>query len=173
MKDPKKDFLDFLNPSDKTTKEMDNRIIEFVSSELNPTHKKVFLKLVLIQSFIGFLTLIFCPQFEFSLTNNYELFHFFHHNFGEKICMSICGSIFIGSGAIFASYILNSAEIRKIRQTNGLYYVFISILALFSFLMLGAKVYLTMSIYWLIGAIIGGHVIFEINHFIKQKVLFF
>ena len=119
MIDPndKKDFQDFLNSKGvNPPNELSNKILSFVQADLNPSHKVVFFKLLLIQAFIGFLTLAFCPQFNFSLTNSFDLFHYFHHKFGENICMAICGSIFIGSGAVFAAYLLKSAEIRKIKE---------------------------------------------------------
>ena len=59
--------------------DLSERILSFVQSDLNPSHKIVFTKLLAIQGFIGFLTLLFCPQFNLSLTNNFELFHYFHH----------------------------------------------------------------------------------------------
>jgi hypothetical protein len=175
MIDPKnkknKDFLDFMNSKGvNPPDELSNRILSLVHADLNPSHKIVFIKLLGIQAFIGFLTLIFCPQFNLSLTNNYELFHYFHHNFGENICMVICGSIFIGSGAVFAAYLLKSSEIKKIKESRILYYTSVSILALSSFFLLGSKVYLTLALYWLIGAILGGLIIFEFNRVIRKEI---
>lgn len=171
-KENKKDFFDFMN-LDKTNppEELSSKVLSYVKNDLNPSHKKVFGKFFIIQALIGFLTLIFCPQFDLSLTNNYELFHFFHHKFGENICMVLCGSIFIGSGAIFTAYILKASEIRKIKELRFSYYLSISIIALLIFFLLGSQVYLNLAVLWIIGASIGGLIAFEINHIIRKDIL--
>lgn len=166
-----KDFLDFMNSKGVHPPEsLSHKILNFVQADLNPSHRVVFLKLLGIQAFIGFLTLIFCPQFDLSLTNNYELFHYFHYTFGTNICMAVCGSIFVGSGAVFAVYLLKPSEIRKIKEFKLLYYFSISIFALSIFFILGAKIYLTLSLYWLIGATFGGIAFFEFNSFIRKSI---
>lgn len=167
-----KDFQDFLN-SDKfsPSKELDDKILSFVKKDLEPSHFIVFSKLLSIQTFIGVITLLFCPQFNLSLTNKYDLFHYFHHTFGESICMMICGSIFIGSGAIFASYLLKSSEVRKIHKSNFLYYLSISIIATSVFMILGTNTYIKLISFWFIGATISGILMFEINRIIRQKLI--
>ncbi|MDB9787079.1 hypothetical protein OAB57_03155, partial [Bacteriovoracaceae bacterium] len=113
MNDCNDDFQDFLSSKESSPSvTLSKKISSYVKKDLDPSHKTIFLKLILVQAFMGGITLIFCPQFNFSLTNNYELFHFFHRQFGMYICSAICGGIFIGSGAIFASYILKTSEVR-------------------------------------------------------------
>tara|TARA_R110002072_G_scaffold534_6_gene4082 strand:- start:256267 stop:256788 length:522 start_codon:yes stop_codon:yes gene_type:complete len=164
-----KDFLE--SETHSPSAELSNTILHKVRQDLNPTHTVVFSKLLGTQLFIGVLTLLFCPQFNLSLTNNYDLFHYFHHTFGEKICMAICGFIFIGSGAVFASYLLKSNEITKIKESRFLYYFSITTIALSTFLILGAQTYLYLSLYWFMGASFGGLITFEINRIIRRTLL--
>jgi hypothetical protein len=168
----KKDYQDFLTVKEIAPTELSESIRLDITKEMNPTHLFVFSKLTLIQGFIGFITMIFCPQFDFSLTNSYDLFHYFHHTFGVQVCMIICGTIFLGSGAIFASYLLKDGEINKIKNSRFLYYTSLSIIALGTFLSLGAEIYLNLIVFWLIGAIIGGVSIFELNRVIKSRLLY-
>ena len=84
--------------------------------------------------------------------------------------MAICGSIFIGSGALFAAYILKSSEVRKIKESRILYYTSISIIALSSFIILGSEVYLSLALYWLVGATIGGLSVFELSRVVRRHV---
>ena len=166
-----KDYLDFMNSEGVNSPDkLNNKILDYVKNDLNPSHKIVFGKLLSIQAFIGFFTLTFCPQFKLSLTNNYALFHYFHHNFGESICMAICGSIFVGSGALLAAYILKASEIRKIKYSRFLYYLSITSIALTTFLILGADIYLNLVIFWFIGAYFGGLLLFEMNRIIRKAV---
>lgn len=167
----RKDFIDFVEAqSMKAPKNITNEVLSFVQKDLNPSHKIVFAKLFSIQAFIGVITLIFCPQFDLSLTNNYELFHFFHYKFGESICMMICGSIFIGTGAIFAATLLKSSEVRAIKESKVLYYLSLSILFLSSFMLIGSKVYLILAMYWLLGATLGGIIAFESSRYIRNRI---
>jgi len=167
----KNEFNDFINAKEVNPPEhLDRSILNFVKDDLDPAHKMVFAKLLAIQAFIGFLTLLFCPQFNLSLTNNYELFHYFHHNFGIYICSAICGSIFIGSGTIFASYLLTPYEIKKIKDSEFLYYFALSLIAVSLFIFLGTNVYLGIVISWMLGAIIGGVLLFEVNRSIRLKL---
>ena len=166
-----RDFLDFMNSEGiNPPGELNNKILDYVKNDLNPSHKIVFGKLLAVQIFIGFFTLIFCPQFNLSLTNNYELFHYFHHKFGESICMAICGSIFVGSGALLAAYMLKDSEIRKIEGSRFLYYFSIVSIALTVFLLFGADVYLNLAMFWFIGAYVGGLIVFEVNRVIRREV---
>lgn len=165
-----KDFNDFKKPSStKPSIETKAHLLNKIKAELNPSHTLVFTKLLCIQAFVGVLTLLFCPQFQFSLTNNYDLFHLFHHRFGALACMSICGFIFIGSGAIFAAYLLKVEEVFKIKQTKHLYYFAISGLAILSFLLLGAEIYLDLVSMWFLGAVLGGVLMLNLNNTIRIK----
>lgn len=160
-----KDFKDFLeNESPSPSENINESMISFVRSELDPSHQQVFLKFGLIQGFVGFVTMLFCPQFNMSLTNNYKLFHYFHHNFGEVVCMLFCSTIFIGTGAIFAASILSRDEIRKIRNSRFLYFTALTGMFISLFLIFGAKIYFTMTSYWAIGAIVSGMIFFELTY---------
>lgn len=146
-------------------------ILKEVQEDLVPRNTIVFSKLVLTQGFISLITLLFCPQFSLSLTNNHKLFHYFHHNFGPYICMLICGSIFLGIGGLFSSSLLSIAEIKKIKESKVFYYFGLSILALGTLLLFGAKLYFTMTMIWMIGAIVSGVLFFEIGSSLRIKRL--
>ena len=123
-KDFNKEYVDFMNTEgNEPPKHLSNSIMSYIKNELNPSHISIFFKLLSIHIIVGLLTLLFCPQFNFSLTNNYELFHYFHHNFGTYACNFVCGVIFVGPGAIFAIQILNKAEVNKIKSSKILYYL--------------------------------------------------
>jgi len=168
------DYQDFLDskgelPSD----DISHDILNIVRKDLNPSHFVILGKLVSIQIFVGLLTMLFCPQFNISLTNNYELFHFFHHTFGHYGCMAVCGAIFIGSGSLFASYILKLSEIQKIRNNKFLHLIALTGIGVSTFMIVGAKIYLETSIFWSAGAILGGLIMFEINRYARLKFLNF
>ena len=162
------DFQSFITTTDaKTPKDLSDKILLSIKHQLNPAKKYVFFKLLSIQAFIGLITMLFCPQFELSLTNNYEAFHYFHRTFGHYGCMAVCGSIFLGSGAIFASYLLSREELLVIRDTKYLFNFAISGIAITLFLIFGAKVYLDLTLIWAASGIALSILIFEISRVIK------
>jgi len=175
MSDPKtnpnQDYNDFLSiPDSSPSIELDQKVLRFVHADLSPSLFTIWGKLVGIQTFIGILTMTFCPQFNMSLTNSYELFHFFHHTFGEIACMVICGSIFMGSGAIFASYILRPGEIARIKNSSILNYFAMTIIAMGIFLLCGAEFYLKLHTAWFLGAALSGALCFQVNQVLRHRL---
>lgn len=167
-----KDFQDFLSSKKESpSKQASAKILNYVHSELRPSPKDVFLKLISIHAFIGLITLVFCPQYNLSFTNSYDIFHYFHHKFGENICMVICGIIFIGTGSIFAASILKYNEINLIRRSKLLYYTSLSILAASILILIGPTTYLDLSLFWLLGASLGGLSFFEIVSKLRSKLV--
>ena len=165
------DYTNFINSKGRVPPpQLDHKILNFVQADLDPSHAIVFLKLISIQGLIGVLTMLFCPQFNFSLTNNYDLLHYFHHTFGASICMALCGLIFVGSGAIFASYTLSNNEIDKIKESRFLYFISVTSLLLSVLMIVGASFYLKLIAFWFLGAVIGGITLFELNSLVRQKI---
>ncbi|TNF00970.1 MAG: hypothetical protein EP326_05545 [Deltaproteobacteria bacterium] len=161
------------NESKDIPKHLDLDVQHYVSELLNPPKHVLFGKLALVQSFIGTLTLLFCPQFKFSLTANDALYHYFHYTFGHYGCMVACGALFLGSGMIFAGFLLNDDEIRAIRKSRTLFISAISGASLTIFMLIGAEVYLDMALYWIFGTLIGGLLSFETSSLLKIKALKF
>lgn len=152
-----KDFSDFCKEDElKAPKSFQAHLFSTIKAELQPTTKSIFVKLFSVQAFVGIISLIFCPQFSFSLTNNNQVFHFFHKFFGYYACVSICAGLFMGLGALCAAQILTSEEIKKVKAAKVYYYLSISSLMVLSFFFLGAEVYLDIAGFWLLGALLGG-----------------
>ena len=76
----------------------------------------------------------------------------------------------MGSAAIFACAILKGSELKQIRETRGLYLMALSIISLGVFITAGAEVYSVMTLFWLIGAIGSGVIIFEFNNLVRNSL---
>ena len=166
-----KEWQEFTNSTSQVPNELKQSVHQKITEKLNPAKHILFSKLALIQAFIGTLTLLFCPQFKFSLTANDQLYHYFHHTFGHYGCMIACGAIFLGSGMIFAGFILNEDEIRNIKKSRTLFILAISGASLTIFMLIGAEVYLDMALYWILGTLAGGILSFETSSLLKVKAL--
>jgi hypothetical protein len=166
-----KEWQEFTNSTSQVPNELKQSVHQKIAEKLNPAKHILFSKLALIQAFIGTLTLLFCPQFRFSLTANDQLYHYFHYTFGHYGCMIACGALFLGSGMIFAGFILNEDEIRNIKKSRTLFISAISGVSLTIFMLIGAEVYLDIALYWIVGTLIGGLLSFETSSILKVKAL--
>jgi hypothetical protein len=167
----KNDFKDFLKHNESSpSDDLSRNVLNSVRRDMIPNKGVVYTKLVLVQAFIGVITMLFCPQFSMSLTSNDELYHFFHRTFGHYGCMMVCGSIFIGSGALFSSTIMTWSEIRLVRSSKVLSYLVLSGVFATAFLFIGAEVYLDMAIAWIIGATLSGSIFFQVSSILKRKI---
>ena len=74
----KTDFEDFLNDENQISPshKMADATMTMIKEEMSPSNVTIFTKLIFVQLATGLLTMLFCPQFNMSLTNNYELFHY-------------------------------------------------------------------------------------------------
>lgn len=166
-----KEWQEFTNSTSQVPNELHQSVHQKIVEKLNPAKHILFSKLALIQAFIGTLTLLFCPQFKFSLTANDQIYHYFHYTFGHYGCMVACGALFLGSGMIFAGFILNEDEIRNIKKSRTLFISAISGASLTIFMLIGAEVYLDMALYWIVGTLVGGLLSFETSSNLKVKAL--
>ncbi|MCO4753718.1 MAG: hypothetical protein KC478_04515 [Bacteriovoracaceae bacterium] len=168
----KTDFEDFLNDENQISPshKMADATMTMIKEEMSPSNVTIFTKLIFVQLATGLLTMLFCPQFNMSLTNNYELFHYFHHTFGEQICMVLCGGIFLGSGALVAAYTLKESEIKEIFRQRFLHLCTISGISIAVFMTIGADVYLSMIPYWIVGSVVFGILSLITNYKLRNLI---
>ncbi|MDH5581141.1 MAG: hypothetical protein OEY33_04485 [Bdellovibrionales bacterium] len=163
------EFKDFLNnESVSPNKSLDEKVLNHVQRDLKITPTQLFLKIFGIHTIVGLLTLLFCPQFELSLTNNHEVFHFFHRTFGPYICMMICGVIFVGTGSLLVGGIINFRDLSIIHKHPFLYFSGITGFFILGFIIFGAKIYLESVLFWALGSILSSVIFFECIRLIRK-----
>ena len=150
---------------------LDESILSTVKKDLNPSPSLVLSKMGIIQAVTAVISLTFCPQFSYSLTNNHEVFHYFHHQFGAEICMIICGTIFLLPGTLLAGILLKRTELQLIRKTWYLEFFAFTAMALFAFFLLGVEFYVKSVFYWLLGAIGTSIILLEAQYLLRSKLL--
>lgn len=163
-----KEFADFCGSELETPKSLNAALFDRLShEEWSPARGRILAKIILIQLAISIVSLTFCPQFDYSLTNSYALFHFFHHTFGEVICMLLCSSIFTGLGALISSFILRPGEFAAIKTSGPLLFISYTGVALVAFMMMGADIFAQLTFYWAMGSIASGILFF----YLPQKMI--
>ncbi len=171
----RKEFNEFMTAgSSEASKQVKEKLFSQVKHDLNPSRLHIFLKLGAIQTAIGTLILLFCPQFGMSLTDEHRIMHLFMR-FGAQGCMFACGTLFVGTSLLVSAYILNFDELRVLRKHQPLQISALSIASMFVFFLIGADIFEILTIAWLAGAIIGGMTLLEFGRatrILSKKVLY-
>lgn len=161
MKNSKKtnwesEFSDFLMTEPVEVPPMlTETIIAKIQNELNPSFLQVFGKISSIHFIVGLFTLLFCPQFDISITSQVGLVPYLMQ-FGHEVCTFGCGAIFVGTSLLASSFYLKPEDVKVLKKHEFLQLLVLSSLSLGFFVALGAEVVLSLGIIWLAGATLGG-----------------
>ena len=147
------------------------KILQRVKAELHPATPLVFAKLLVVQAVMGVLTLLFCPQFELSLTSSVELWHYVHHTYGASVCALICGAIFTAPGAVLAAYLLKPVEVQKVKRSGLRYHLAIAGVALLTFFLCGAELFHQLTLLWLTAAALTAMLLFALSFHLRLRLM--
>lgn len=169
-----KEFEEFLNESSDAGPSLSASSVLFqkVEGDLNPNSARVFGKLMGIHALVTVFTLSVCPQFGFRiLGEGMGLMHVFSA-LGEWGCLVACGSFFVGSSILAASFLLSRDEIRQIRRHRFLEVGSLTLLSLGFFFMLDLEIVLSLAAAWFVGALLGGQALLELGYRIRFRQYF-
>lgn len=170
--DWEKEFSEFLMTEPvKVPDGISERILNKIHAELNPSAWKVFSKVSLIHFAVGFVTLLFCPQFGISITSQLGVMPYLMQ-FGHEVCMLGCGAIFVGFSLFAASLSLKPEEIKVLKMNNFLQMLSLTTLSIGFFIAMGGEIVLTLGLIWMAGAILGGLVSLDIGWALRRQFIF-
>jgi hypothetical protein len=138
------------------------KIMQMVEHDLSPSQWLVFIKFFFIQSFAGGATLFVCPQFGFGFGEHNTFIHALHEELTPFLFYITCGFFFVFIGAAMSGLLLSYDEIRLIKRSKYIYYVFYSLVASLIFFTLGAEILLFSTTAWILGSIMGNSFGFEL-----------
>ncbi len=167
------EFQDFMAAEQaQAPKAVSDYILARVHKDLNPSSWLVFAKVSAIHALMGFITLLFCPQFGLGFTDGMGLMALFMR-FGDQACMVGCGAVFMGGSLLTASLVLRDEEARVIRQTELLQVSTLALLSMGVFICAGVGVVASLGAFWVLGSILGGVGTFEaglrLRHWIRRR----
>ncbi|MDH3349025.1 MAG: hypothetical protein OEM02_13120 [Desulfobulbaceae bacterium] len=165
-----REILDFVN-SDPVNPPMylTEKLKNTVSQDMNVVIWRIFSKLAGIQVGYATFTLFFCPQFEIGFTKHDLLAHLVQHSEGVGF-MIVCGMIFLGGGAVIASFFFNQVEMKAIEKSVFIYFPTASFLAVMLFYSLGADIDWTLALPWFSGATLGSLIGFKIVKHLRYRL---
>ena len=155
------EFQEFMGADQaQVPKAVSDSILARVHNDLNPSSWLVFAKVSAIHAVMGFITLLFCPQFGLGFTDGMGLMALFMR-FGDQACMVGCGAVFMGGSLLTASLVLRNEELRVIRKTEILQVSTLALLSMGVFICTGVGVVASLGAFWVLGSILGGLGTFE------------
>jgi hypothetical protein len=149
---------------------MDERVLKSIKKRILPSAGAVLLKIFLIHISVALFTLSICPQLGVSTFHTgINLSHTFMH-LGKVWCDFICGFFFTSTSITAALIILTRDEFRFIRFKK-LSMAFIFILCSIGFLlMFNSKLFLELSLLWLIGTTFGVVSTIELGAYFFKRI---
>jgi hypothetical protein len=154
LKEWAEDFNSFISaPEVRPPSHVQEKVFRNVHHDLNPSLSLVFSKLAGLHVIGGSLSLALCSQF--GIGRGYNVMHVFM-NFGELACMMLCGAIFFGLTVFMAGFFLSRPELVKIRKTYYAPILLLGVASIAVFLFFGAEFALSLTIFWLVGAVLVG-----------------
>lgn len=149
---------------------MNEKIIEDIKSRIMPDIKRIFLKIFLVHLATALVTLSICPQLGVtSFNTGINISHLFM-TFGKIGCDLFCGFFFTSASISISLFFLSRDEIRFIKHRKS---YLASVFVLFSIgllLMFNSKLFVELSIIWLIGTLFGVVSTIEIGAYLVRKV---
>lgn len=166
------EFTDFLRTkSVEVPAKLTESILVQIHSELNPSFLHVFKRMSFIHLAVGFVTLMFCPQFNISITSQLGLVPYLMQ-FGHEVCTFGCGAIFVGISILISSFYLKPEEIKVLKKQVFLQLITLSSLTLGFFVAVGAEIVLSLGLIWLSGATIGGVLSLDLGWTLRRRLQF-
>lgn len=164
------EFQEFMGADQaQVPKALSDSVLTRVHKDLNPSSWLVFAKVSAIHAVMGFITLLFCPQFGLGFTDGMGLMALFMR-FGDQACMLGCGAVFMGGSLLTASLVLRNEELRVIRKTEILQVSTLALLSMGVFICAGVGVVASLGAFWVLGSILGGLGTFELGIAVRRRL---
>lgn len=148
---------------------IDAVVLQRVAVDLRPPRWTVFTRLTVAQAAGGLLTLSVCPQFGLGAGTHQAFLHDLHVVLPPPVFFFACGLFFVGLGAIFGALLLRRAELRILGRAPWPFFLGFAALAYAILMTLGSEVFITASLAWIAGAVLGNFLGFAAMSRMRQR----
>lgn len=167
-----REFVEFIETEQASPgPQVDESILHMVAKDLSPARWKVYCKLTLVEIASGLTTLMICPQFGLGLGSHNELLHTLHSATSPAVFYLLCGLFFVILGGTLGGMVLNQEEIRTVARRKFFYFSVFSIVAYIALVSLGSEVFVVGSLAWILGALLGNVLSFEIGVSLRKAII--
>jgi len=159
-----------MNENSKINPVINQKITEQIHSKIKPEMKDIALKLFSIHLAVAIVTLSFCPQLGVSTFNTgLDLAHKFM-SLGKYSCELFCGFLFTSSSIAVSFLFLSRDEIRLLRYNKTFLAALFVLVSIGGLLMFNTKLFVELSILWLVGTLFGVVGTLELGSFLLRKI---
>ncbi len=158
-----------MNNNLKIPTSLSDKIKQEISGKIRPDIKTIFLKLFIVHLGVAIVTLSFCPQLGVSTFNTgLDLAHKFMA-LGKYSCELFCGFLFTSSSVAVSFLFLSRDEIRFLRFNKTFLASLLVLVSIGGLLMFNQKLFVELSLLWLIGTMFGVVGTLEIGAFVLKR----
>jgi hypothetical protein len=133
----------------------DQAVLRMVGEKLHPAPWRVYAKFATIEAACGLLTLTVCPQFGLGFSPHHSILDILHSATPPAIFYLLCGILFVIFGAALSALVLGRDEIRTVGKNKYRCFAVYSAVAYLSLMTLGTELFVTASLTWVLGAMLG------------------
>ncbi|MCB0419082.1 MAG: hypothetical protein KDD39_15660 [Bdellovibrionales bacterium] len=176
--DIEKEFQDFLENSGNVVPEkLRTATLKQTLRDLTFRPAKFFVKLVSVQLVAGTLTLLVCPQFGLGPLGGGQGLMTWVMEYGPIACALFCGSVFLGSSALFSLFVFRWAE-RRFLYKQRLWIFPVVGLASVVALMLASAIHfqslhvlqhLEFAFSWLLGGVVFSQFLYQLGQKLREQ----
>lgn len=144
-------------------------VLTHVQRDLNPSLKHVSAKLFGLHALAGSLITLVCPQLGVGpVMGGHGIMHLFM-GFGPVACSAVCGALFLGTSALFATLFLRREELRLARRYGFLNVTLLATLSFAGLMLAGGQADRLSYGFWISGAVFAGWAILGLGASIRLR----
>ncbi len=164
------DFQDFLSaPEMEPPAHVREKILAMVQADLNPSRKKIFMKIAGLHALVSVFSLSLCSQFGFQTFKLFDAMETFMKVMGHTYCQLLCGGFYFAMSTLVFSFTLTPEEIRAIRKDRYAQLFVLAGVSIGVFLCLNSEVLVLPGLLWMTGSVVGGLSAFELGWKLRSK----
>jgi hypothetical protein len=149
-------------------KETDEAVYRMASRIAKPAVWTLLARILFIQVSSGILTLAACPQFGIG-SSTHNVFVHSLHSFGNPFLYYLsCGIFFVLIGAALNGLLSRRKDLVNLGRGRYAFFIFYSFSAFAVFAALGTEIVLAGALFWILGAVLGNVVGFEMGARLRQ-----
>jgi hypothetical protein len=151
-------------------RETNDAVYRMVHRTGKPVAWAFLARILLVQTSSGILTLAACPQFGIGADTHNPFLHSLHSFDNPVLYYLSCGIFFVILGAALNGLLSRRKDLVNLGRGRYAFFILYSFSAFAVFAALGAEIVLAGALFWMLGAVLGNIVGFEMGARLRQAV---
>jgi hypothetical protein len=159
-----RDFESFLKQDEIASPQtIRQSVLKRVYSDLNPSFQRVGAKLFGLHALAAGIVSLFCPQLGVGpIIGEHGIMQLFMR-FGPLPCAALCGAVFMGTSALFATLFLAREELKLANNYSFINATFLAAVSFAGLMLAGGQSDRLSYVFWIVGAVFAGWVTLKLG----------